>query len=152
MASSREATAESPASEKIGWDKSSAWSKASRSDATSARSSASSPHASLTKAERREASHSIASPTICLIFCHCSGFAAMTFSLQLAGQPGLRHIPIPLYRRFGNAQFSRNFLKLKAAKETHFHQPALLLVELCQPLQRFIQGKNIGALDLVQNQ
>src|SRR5450755_2262134 len=119
------------------WERPSASPCAASRDSTSARRPRSPAQAESRNAARLAGSRSSASPTISLIFCHISGVPSAP-SFHLSGQPRLRYIPVPLHSGRRDAEHLGDLFRCQSSKETHFHDTALLLVELGEIGQRIV--------------
>jgi hypothetical protein len=69
----------------------------------------------------------------------------MSASFHLPGQPGFRNVPFALHRRPRKTQHVADFLDRETSKETHFHDAALLLVDLRKLVQGLIERNQFGA-------
>src|SRR5688572_32612222 len=105
---------------------------------TSVRTRGSPAQASSRNAARELPPRSSAASKISLTFSHCSGVIATPLS-QLAVQPRAGDAPIPLHRLQRDAQHRGGLVHGEPAKKPQFDDPAQSLVELRQPLERFVE-------------
>src|SRR5436305_3911182 len=119
-------------------------------ESTSERRAESPAQTSSRYARRSAEERSRAAPTMLFMRCQFSGLCTRA-SLHLPRQPGLRHFPVALSGRTGNAQHVGNFLDGQAAKESQFHNAALLLVQIGERAKGIIQGEYVGARHVRHN-
>jgi hypothetical protein len=69
----------------------------------------------------------------------------MSASLHLPGQPGFRNVPFAFHRGPRKTQHVADFLDREASEEAHFHDAALLLVDLRKLAEGVVERNQFGA-------
>jgi len=126
-------------------------------DSTSPRNSSSPEHARETNELRSSGRYVIAELKISFTCCQRSGVIQYLWlnqvskfrragiieipSLQLPSQPGTGHFPVALDGRMPDSEHFSDFFNRKPGKEFQFDNPALLRVDMCELIERFVQGK-----------